>query len=330
MTERLDARRPADIDRAVELLRRGAIVAFPTETVYGLGASGLDPAAVARIFAAKQRPADNPLILHVPDLAAARPLWRASEREQYRADACAERFWPGPLTLVLPKSSCVPPVVTAGLASVGVRAPAHPVARAILARLGGPVAAPSANASGRPSPTCAEHVLATLSGRIDAVVDGGPTEVGIESTVVDLTGTPTVLRPGSISHEELSDALGERVAPFAADRPARASPGLRHRHYAPAVDRIEVRDHRDIDDEWTGTAALLLFASTHARLRERHGERSAPVRILADDSHLAMRGLYAALYDLERSSARRLVIELPPSTTAWEAVRDRLRRAAGD
>lgn len=329
VTERLDARRAKDIQRAIELLRTGRLVAFPTETVYGLGADGLDPDAVERIFSAKGRPADNPLILHVADLDAAAPLWVASDREWERAQRCAAALWPGPLTLVLPAAACVPPIVTAGLGSVAVRAPEHPVARELLAGVCRPVAAPSANLSGRPSPTTAEHVAATLDGRIDAILDGGAAEVGVESTVVDLRGErPTVLRPGGISARTLAEALGEPVEAYDADRRAGGSPGLRHRHYAPAVGRLDTVEDCDLGAAWIATGGLLLFARTAAALRARHGERSGPIVTLPDEPAEAMRQLYACLYRLEQSSTREWSLELPEPSERWTAVRDRLLRAS--
>jgi len=329
VTEHLDAGVPADMARAAALIRAGGIVAFPTETVYGLGADGLDPEAVRRIFAAKGRPADNPLILHVVDFAAAAPLWVASDVEWSRARACAAALWPGPLTLVLPAAPCVPAVVRADLPSVAVRAPAHPVALALLAAVARPVAAPSANRSGRPSPTTAAHVAATLDGRIDAIVDGGPADVGVESTVLDLRGAvPTILRAGAVDAATLTVVLGEPVAGYDAGRRAGAAPGLRHRHYAPSIGRVEVLDIRAIAAAWRSDHALLLFAATHEHARAKYGGRGAPLQVLPDEPRAAMRVLYAALYALERSGAAHLEIELPPADGAWETVRDRLLRAA--
>lgn len=330
LTERLDAGSPADLARAASLLREGRLVAFPTETVYGLGADGLDPEAVQRIFTAKGRPADNPVILHVLDLAAAAPLWQASDPEWERARRCADALWPGPLTLVLPAAPCVPPIVCANLDSVAVRAPAHPVARALLAAVQRPIAAPSANLSGRPSPTTAAHVAATLDGRIDAIVDGGAAAVGVESTVLDLRGdAPTVLRPGGINAASLQQVLGEEVRAYDPERSAGASPGLRHRHYAPSVASIANIAPGGADAAWTSSQALLLFAAHAANLEQRFGPRTAPLAVLPDEPPAAMRRLYAALYALERTGATGLLIELPPPGMEWEAVRDRLQRAAG-
>ena len=232
-TQRFTAR---EAGRAAEILKAGGLLGIPTETVYGLGANGLDPEAVARIFAAKGRPQDNPLILHIPS---------ADWLERYCLDipngayALARRFWPGPLTMILKRRSVVSDVVTAGLDTVGMRCPAHPVCRAILTAAGVPVAAPSGNTSGRPSPTNMADMLEDMDGKIEGIVDGGPCSVGVESTIVDLTVTPPrLLRPGGVTLEELRDVLGEVAVDAAvtrlmgADEHPRA-PGMKYRHYAP-------------------------------------------------------------------------------------------------
>ena len=232
-TQRLQ---PRDTAEAAEILRRGGLLGIPTETVYGLGANGLNPDAVGRIFAAKGRPQDNPLILHIPS---------ADWLERYCGDipdtayALAERFWPGPLTMVLRRKRVVPDVVTAGLDTVGMRSPAHPVCRAILAAADVPVAAPSGNTSGRPSPTTMADMLEDMDGKIDGIVDGGPCAVGVESTIVDLTVMPPrLLRPGGVTLEQLRDALGEVAVDPAVTRLMGAgeqprAPGMKYRHYAP-------------------------------------------------------------------------------------------------
>lgn len=220
------------IAAAAQLIQAGEVVAFPTETVYGLGANGLDPTAVTKIFAAKGRPADNPLILHISSV---RDLEQVVVKIPPLAQALIQRFWPGPLTLVLPKKTGVPDAVTAGLPTVAVRMPAHPVAQALITATGLPIAAPSANISGRPSPTLAGHVWADLNGRIAAILDGGPTGIGLESTVVDLSGdSPCLLRPGGVSREELEAVIGPvgfAVEPGATQTPK--APGMKYRHYAP-------------------------------------------------------------------------------------------------
>ncbi len=220
---------------AASLLQKGELVAFPTETVYGLGANALNEQAVLLIFAAKERPADNPLIVHISARADLTPLCHPNEKALKLMDA----FWPGPLTILLPKTDAVPKATTAGLDTVAVRMPSHPVARALISACGFPVAAPSANRSGRPSPTRAEHVLEDMAGRIPLILDGGPCNVGLESTVVDMTGEiPLVLRPGGVTPEMIGSIIGpvevagSVLRPLAPDESA-LSPGMRHRHYAP-------------------------------------------------------------------------------------------------
>ena len=227
---------PGQIASAAAIIQQGGLVAFPTETVYGLGANGLDTLAVQRIFAAKGRPADNPLILHIAErdelvaLVRESPAWLAP---------VLDRFWPGPLTVVLPRASCVPDIVTAGLDSVAVRLPSLGAARALIRTAGVPIAAPSANLSGRPSPTTAAAVLADMAGRIEMVLDGGPCDVGLESTVLDCTAAiPTILRPGAVTLEMLEQCLGrvqaaDAIAVGAASVPR--APGMKYRHYAPAA-----------------------------------------------------------------------------------------------
>ena len=232
-TEKLTA---ADVEQAAAILTRGGLLGIPTETVYGLGANGLDPEAVSHIFAAKGRPQDNPLILHVPS---AQWLERYCQHIPDAAYTLAERFWPGPLTMILERRPVVPDMVTAGLDTVGMRCPAHPVCRAIIAAAGVPVAAPSGNTSGRPSPTNMADMLEDMEGKIDGIVDGGPCSVGVESTIIDLTEQPPrLLRPGGVTLEELRDALGEVAVDPAVTRLMGAgehprAPGMKYRHYAP-------------------------------------------------------------------------------------------------
>lgn len=225
-----------DIDEAAAILRDGGLLGIPTETVYGLGANGLNEEAVAHIFEAKGRPQDNPLILHIPD---------ASWLERYCKDIpltayqLAEAYWPGPMTMILKRKDIVTNAVTAGLDTVGMRCPAHPLCREIIAASGVPVAAPSGNTSGRPSPTTAQHMLEDMDGKIDAIVDGGPCSVGVESTIIDLTETPArLLRPGGITLEQLEAVLGEVAVDPAVTRLMGAgeqpkAPGMKYRHYAP-------------------------------------------------------------------------------------------------
>ena len=233
----------AVLAEAASLLRQGELVAFPTETVYGLGANALDGAACAKIFEVKGRPQDNPLIVHVADLNAAQSLTAAWPES---AEQCARAFWPGPLTLVLPKNPEIPDEVTAGLNTVGIRMPSHPVALALLRKAGIPVAAPSANLSGKPSPTSGSHVWQDLQGAIPLILDAGTSSVGLESTVLDLSGSvPTVLRPGGISLEQLRDVLGEvRLdKPSAVETPK--APGMKYRHYAPRGEMLLIQGQRE-------------------------------------------------------------------------------------
>lgn len=242
---------PSAIREAAFVLRGGGLVAFPTETVYGLGANAYDERAVRRIFEVKGRPMDNPLIVHVSRF---EQVYEVSSEVPRAAERMARVFWPGPLTVVIPKSPRVPEGVTAGLPKVGVRMPAHRVALALIEELGSPIAAPSANLSGRPSPTSAEHVLRDLGGRIEGVLDAGETLYGVESTIIDLTtDPPTLLRPGALPLERIEEALGVRVevpafARGLGEAKRALAPGTRHRHYAPqaAVAVVELEDYGDL------------------------------------------------------------------------------------
>jgi L-threonylcarbamoyladenylate synthase len=318
------------IAKAARVLRGGGLVAFPTETVYGLGANALDATAVARIFAAKGRPANNPLIVHVADSGAARQVttdWPAS------AELLAERFWPGPLTLVLPKRETVPDGVTAKGPTVAVRVPAHPVALALLRAAGVPIAAPSANRSSELSPTRAEHVLRGLDGRIDLLLDAGPTAGGIESTVLDLTAPPPLLlRPGLVSIAELEAVLGplNRFKPTSGEETqALPSPGMLPRHYAPRTPLECV--------EATDTGGIAAFTTEGRRIgwvtfNDHDGAKRPGVllRVLPADPAGYSARLYAALHELDAAGLDRILVTLPPETEEWLAVRDRLRRAASD
>ena len=323
----LNAGRSADLARAAALLRAGGLVAFPTETVYGLGALALDPLAVRAIYAAKGRPATNPVIVHVPSVAEARGLCASFPPEAERL--CAA-FWPGPLTLVLPRAAMVPDEVTAGGGTVAVRAPDHPAAQALLKLVGAPIAAPSANRSEHVSPTAAAHVLADLRGRIDAVLDGGACKLGIESTVLSLAhGAPRLLRAGAISRARLEALLGPIAAgPLPSSGAPQASPGLHARHYAPAgVVRLEPRANlgataRALDAWGQGSLGALLCGDGAPPLA------GAAVERLPEDPAGYAHGLYAALRALEERGCGCIVIEEPPAGGEWEAIHDRLRRAA--
>jgi len=308
---------------AAAALRAGELVAFPTETVYGLGAAALDERAVARIYAAKRRPSHHPLIVHVLDGDAARSLARewSSLAEQLSA-----KFWPGPLTLVVPKQAIVPDLVTAGLASVALRAPAHPVARALLSAAAIPIAAPSANRYQSVSPTTAAHVERSLG--LDAIawlIDGGPTPIGIESTVVDLTGAqPMLLRPGGLETsmiEAITGPLG-RIEALAEELP-RASPGLAARHYSPNA-RVELVERASMSAlAQAGPGPVGAIVRSPAEF-----EGLDHVLELSEDPKIYARLLYAALYTLDELGCARILVERLPETGAWSALRDRLDRAA--
>ncbi|HEU4561782.1 MAG TPA: L-threonylcarbamoyladenylate synthase, partial [Longimicrobium sp.] len=313
---------------AAGVLRGGGLVAFPTETVYGLGAHALDPEAVSRIYQAKGRPSYNPLIVHVATVDAARALSSAWPAE---ADRLAERFWPGPLTLVVPKSADIPDAVSAGLETVGIRIPAHPVAHALLEAAGIPLAAPSANRSTGISPTTAEHVRRSLGDAVDLIVDGGPCVVGIESTVLSLAGpVPTILRPGAIPADALREVLGrvEVASAQPAGDAARPSPGMLDRHYAP---RGEVRLFDPAAREaafakavWAASddrsVGVIAFAPVSAS--------GAEVIAMPQDAREYGARLYAALHALDAARCEVIWIEQVPDTPEWAGIRDRLRRAA--
>jgi L-threonylcarbamoyladenylate synthase len=322
-----DAENPdaVTIARAAVVLRGGGLVAFPTETVYGLGASALDAAAVGRVFAAKGRPPNNPLIVHVAEAGDAA---RVAASWPDAAARLAGRFWPGPLTLVLPKRPDLPDAVTAGGPTVAVRVPAHPVARALIRAAGLPVAAPSANRSGYISPTRAEHVLRGLDGRIDMILDGGPVPGGIESTVLDLTADPPrLLRPGLVSPAEIEAIVGPIVCPVAKEAPTQAalpSPGMLSRHYAPRTP-LELAD-----DDGAARAEELRRAGRRVgwvTFSDRQMSGVTVVVMPGDPAGYAAR-LYATLHALDGAGLDRIVVARPPEAEEWLAVRDRLRRAA--
>jgi L-threonylcarbamoyladenylate synthase len=298
-------------------------VAFPTETVYGLGANALDAAAVARIFEAKARPSFDPLIVHVTDAGQAA---RVAVTDDPLFAVLAGRFWPGPLTLVLPKRPALPDLVTAGLPTVGVRVPAHAMARALIAAAGVPVAAPSANPFGSVSPTTASHVADSLGERVDLILDGGPCRIGVESTVLSLAGAPPViLRPGGLTREELELALGQplEVRP-SSSRPL--APGQLERHYATRTPLRLLGGEAPADPGVCGRVGLLAFRRAPAA----HGY--AAVEILAEDGRLATAAasVFAALRRLDAQSLDLILAEPVPEAGLGQAILDRLRRAAQD
>ena len=235
------------IEEAGRVLKEGGLVAFPTETVYGLGGDALNPASSEKIYAAKGRPSDNPLIVHI---AAKDDVYRIAKEIPKKAERLMETFWPGPLTIILKRRPCVPDVVTAGLDTVGMRCPDHPVTRAVIAAAGTPVAAPSGNTSGRPSPTTAQHVEEDLAGRIDMIVDGGAVEIGVESTILDMTvEPPMILRPGAVTREMLEEVIGEvavdKTLLDSVSHTAPKAPGMKYRHYAPKAELTVVEGEND-------------------------------------------------------------------------------------
>jgi L-threonylcarbamoyladenylate synthase len=318
-----DLPNPEILARAADLLRAGRLVAFPTETVYGLGANALDASAVARIYEAKGRPSYNPIIDHVAGVAAVPEIAREWTE---RAGALAAAFWPGPMTLVLPRQPAVPDIVTAGLDSVAVRVPAHPVARALLDAAKIPIAAPSANRSTELSPTTGRHVEKSLGEAVDLILDAGPTSVGIESTVIDLTtDTPTILRPGTISAPEIERVVGPvATASNIAGEVARPSPGMMDRHYAPRA-RLIVASASDVEavverERATGArvGALVLSAGVTGR---------SIVQMPPEPLAYAAR-LYTTLHSLDDSDCQVIVVESVPDTPEWRGVRDRIERAS--
>ncbi|MFZ5641330.1 MAG: L-threonylcarbamoyladenylate synthase [Bacillota bacterium] len=339
---KVDAKRPDPqlVGKAAEIIRGGGTVAFPTETVYGLGANALDARAVADIFRAKGRPADNPLIVHI---AAPAMVEQLAADIPVPARRVMEVFWPGPLTVVLPRQPVVPDAVTGGLDTVAVRMPDHPVALALIRAAGVPVAAPSANLSGRPSPTGADHVLEDLAGRIDAVLDSGPCRVGVESTVLDLTAEPPViLRPGGVTREELEGVLGHVTEAAGAggatpDPTAPRSPGMKYTHYAPRARMVLVAlaDH----------AAMRRHVAEMAEELRQKGQK---VGILATDETASFyrvdevvslgsredlatvsRNIYGALRQMDQKGVDAIICEGFPAAGLGTAVMNRLAKAAG-
>lgn len=308
--------------QAARVLREGGLVAFPTETVYGLGASAFNADAVARVFHAKERPHFDPLIVHLPDRNGAP---RAAREFPEMAERLAARFWPGPLTLVLPRSERVPDLVTSGLDTVGLRVPDHPLALQMLAAADVPVAAPSANLFGRTSPTTAEHVLEQLGERIDLVLDGGACRVGVESTVVLPTGpAPLVLRLGGVSIEELAAVVGpvEIAAGSPHEAAPQVSPGRLLQHYAPRCRMLLVDDVEDVQP--ASDVGVLAFS-----VAPRHGPFGA-VEILSPSRSLreAAANLFAAMRRLDAAGLRLIIAETVPEHDLGRAINDRLRRAA--
>ncbi len=305
-----------EIAHAAKLLRAGKLVAFPTETVYGLGANAFDASAVARIFEVKGRPTSSPIIVHVSNTEMARSLvaeWPEA------AQSLSQRFWPGPLTLILRKQPSVPAIVTAGLDTAGVRMPSHPVALALLVATQLPIAAPSANRFTQLSPTSAEHVRQGLGDRVDYVLDGGECAVGIESTVLSLTGgRPVLMRPGGISRLQIEAVIGPIGRQSEAGTSAHASPGMHPRHYSPRTRVLLLRDGA-IPEQGRG-AYLQLTVPPQQGVQKL-------VQMPLDSREYAAR-LYSILHQLDGEHLDWIAVEIPTDAPDWEAVLDRLRRAA--
>lgn len=311
---------------AAALLRAGGVVAFPTETVYGLGADAENDEAVRRIFSIKGRPVDHPLIVH---LAGSDMIDRWARQIPGTALRLAERFWPGPLTIVLRRAPGVSGLVTGGLDTVGIRVPAHPVAQALLKRFGGGVAAPSANRFGRISPTRAGHVSEELGSAPDLILDGGDCQVGLESTIISLAGErPVLLRPGGIPLTKLRDVVGEEIALLTQPDPAQRAPGSHASHYAPLTPAAVVST-----EELTTVASRLSAAGRNIAMLCRAETvpascATAKCLLLPNDPAGYARALYAALRRLDAAGHDMILIEAPPETEPWQAVSDRVRRAA--
>jgi L-threonylcarbamoyladenylate synthase len=328
------------ISLAAEVIRRGGLVAFPTETVYGLGADALNPDAVREIYAVKMRPLDNPIIVHV---AGKNDVYRLAESIPEKAEKLMDIFWPGPLTLVLKASSIMPRVTTGGLDTVAVRMPKHKIALALIRASGTPIAAPSANLAGKPSPTLAEHVIQDLYGLIDVIIDAGPTNIGVESTVLDLTcDPPQILRPGGATYEELRKVLGEvGIHPAALAKSElhiehARSPGMKHKHYAPKAEMILVEGEFN------------LIVEKIRELAKQYAEAGRKVGVLATDESIsnyrvgivkslgsrrdlssAAKNLFKTLREFDDEGVDLIIAEGLPQEGLGLAVMNRLRRAAG-
>ena len=321
------------LSRAGAILREGGLVGFPTETVYGLGANALDAAAVAGIFAAKGRPGDNPLIVHVAELETAHTLAHFTTL----AEKLAARYWPGPLTMVMDSKGVVPASVSAGLTTLAIRFPVHPGALAMIRSAGLPIAAPSANLSGRPSPTLASHVMEDMQGRIPLILDGGPVEIGLESTVVDVRGdVPVLLRPGRITREELTELCGACPLAGTAETQRPMAPGMKYRHYAPQGQLILVEHWRAAEAlrqsmlaEEEGEPLLLLSQEAAAELLSRGVPGKQIISLGSEQDPAAFaHNLFAALREADQRQARRIIGQRIPETGLGAAVMNRFNKAA--
>lgn len=325
-----------DIERAAQILRDGGLLGIPTETVYGLGANGLNPEAVANIFRAKGRPQDNPLILHIPDAAW---LERYCRNIPDTAYILAEKFWPGPMTMVLERKELVPDVVTAKLETVGMRCPAHDLCRAIITAADVPVAAPSGNTSGRPSPTNAQHMLEDMDGKIDAIIDGGACQVGVESTIIDLTcNPPRVLRPGGVTLEQLQEVLGEVEVDAAVVRLMGAgeqpkAPGMKYRHYAPKAPVTVVAGDADKSSRYIAAHAgsedgIICFDEFAQLFQEETGRKVKRIGSVNDKEEQA-RHIFDALRAFDHTDVPAIWAQCPDTAGIGLAIANRLNKAAG-
>ena len=332
-TVMLSVGKEEDLHFAAELIRKGELVGIPTETVYGLGANGLDENAVRKIFAAKGRPVDNPLILHIARPEQLSDLCQDIPEQAWRL---AERFWPGPLTMVLPVRPHIPKVTTANLDTLAVRCPKTEATRRLIALAGVPIAAPSANLSGKPSTTTAQHVLKDMDGRIAAILDGGACQVGVESTIVDLTGEkPRLLRPGGISPEELKEILGELLidkavlAQISHDEVVRA-PGMKYKHYAPQAQVLIVKGSSAaaaayVKENWSEGCAVMCFEEELPLYEGLYALAYGK----AEDVTTLSAGLFAALRELDREQIHTVYARCPEGGGVAYAVQNRLKKAAG-
>ena len=326
-----------DLPQAAEIIRRGGLVGIPTETVYGLGANGLDPKAVSRIFKAKGRPQDNPLILHITDVSW---LERYCKEIPLTAYKLAEAYWPGPMTMILPRKDMVPDAVTAGLDTVGMRCPSHILCHELIRLADVPIAAPSGNTSGRPSPTTADHMREDMDGKIDAIVDGGPCSVGVESTIIDLTCTPPrLLRPGGISLEQLRAVLGQVDVDPAVTRLLGAgekpkAPGMKYRHYAPKAPVTVVSGDPKTAAEYIAAHAapedgVICFDEFMPLFTSRTGTK--PVMDLgpAGDKEEQARHIFDALRSFDHTQVAAIWAQCPDTEGIGLAITNRLNKAAG-
>ena len=318
---------PAELEKAGEVIKNGGLVVFPTETVYGLGADGLNPDAVKSIFVAKGRPSDNPLILHVSDMEMAEKIGEITDT----ARKIMEKFWPGPITVIVEKKDIVPDNVTAGLDTVAIRMPAHPVARALIEAAGVPVAAPSANLSGKPSPTAFRHAFDDMNGRVDVIIDGDSCDIGIESTVVDTTSeVPTILRPGGVTEK----MLGEIFPEIAIEQHKKEgtegykpkSPGMKYKHYAPDAQVILYKTTERLEAD----LEKYLSEGKKVGLFKREGSTvSAEIEIVWKDTEDLARRLFYSLRRFDELGAETVLCQLPDKSGMWQGVYNRLYKSAG-